>query len=151
MGTPPPSVRTPRLAPIFPRSVGFLPTFSPPKGGFGHGAIYREPFPVNPFQGLVSHLAALPQPQEDTGLRPLLEAAMGGTTRAGAHLVQRIPLAASAEHEENGIHRLATLDPGPMAPQGVRFARREQRHDELPSFVRNTPITAGFLVVFRHQ
>jgi hypothetical protein len=65
--------------------------------------------------------------------------------------MQRIPLAASAEHEENGLHRLPILDTGPMAPQGVRFARREQRHDACPQFVRNTPITAGFLVVFMHR
>jgi hypothetical protein len=65
--------------------------------------------------------------------------------------MQRIPLAASAEHEENGLHRLPILDTGPMAPQGVWFARREQRHDMLPQFVRHTPITAGFLEVFMHQ
>jgi hypothetical protein len=64
--------------------------------------------------------------------------------------MQRLPLAASAEHEEHGIHRRAILDTGPMAPQGVRFARREQRHDALPQCVRKTPITAGFLVVFMH-
>jgi hypothetical protein len=65
--------------------------------------------------------------------------------------MQRIPLAASAKHEENGIHRLPILDAGPMAPQGVRFARREQRHDALPQFVRKTPITPGVLRVFMHQ
>jgi hypothetical protein len=80
-----------------------------------------------------------------------LEAAMGGTTGADARLMQRIPLAASAEHEEHGIHRRAILDTGPMAPQGVPFAQRKQRHDALPQFVRNTPITVGVLVVFKHQ
>jgi hypothetical protein len=80
-----------------------------------------------------------------------LEAAMGGTTGADARLLQRIPLATGAEHEENGIHGLPILDTGPMAPQGVQFAWREQRHDTLPQLVRNTPITAGFLVVFRHR
>jgi hypothetical protein len=48
-----------------------------------------------------------------------LEAAMGGTTGANARLLQRIPLAAGAEHEENGIHCRAILDTGPMAPQGA--------------------------------
>jgi hypothetical protein len=65
--------------------------------------------------------------------------------------MQRIPLAASTEHEENGIHCVPILDTGPMAPQRVRFARREQRHNARPQFVRNPPITAGFLVVFMHQ
>jgi hypothetical protein len=76
---------------------------------------------------------------------------MGDTTGADARLLQRIPLAASAEHEEHGIHRLPILDPGPMAPQGGWCARREQWHDTLPQFVRNTPITVGFLMVFMHQ
>jgi hypothetical protein len=80
-----------------------------------------------------------------------LEAAMGGTTGADARLLQRIPLAAGAEHEENGIHCRAILDTGPMAPQGVQFAQREQRHDALPQLVRNTPITTVFLVVFMHR
>jgi hypothetical protein len=75
---------------------------------------------------------------------------MGGATGTDARLVQRIPLAAGAEHEEDGIHRLPILDAGPMAPQGVRFARREQRLDALPQLVRNTPITVGFLVVVMH-
>ena len=76
---------------------------------------------------------------------------MGGTTGTEARLVQRIPRAAGAEHEEDGIHRLSILDAGPMAPQGVRFARREQRLDALPQLVRQTPITVGFLGVVMHQ
>ena len=47
-----------------------------------------------------------------TSPRPLLETTMGGTTGTDARLVQRIPLAASAEHEENGIHRLPISDAG---------------------------------------
>jgi hypothetical protein len=80
-----------------------------------------------------------------------LEAAMGGTTGTDACLVQRIPLAAGAEHEKNGIHRLPSIDARPMASQGVRFAWREQWLDALPHLVRDTPITAGFLVVVMHQ
>jgi hypothetical protein len=74
----------------------------------------------------------LPQRQEDVCFCPLLKTTMGGTTGTEARLVQRIPLAAGAEHEEDGIHRLPIRDAGPMAPQGVRFARREQRLDALP-------------------
>jgi hypothetical protein len=59
-----------------------------------------------------------------------------------------MPLAAGAEHEEHGLHRCAILDTGPMAPQGVPFAPREQRYEALPQLVRHTPITAVFLVVF---
>jgi hypothetical protein len=76
---------------------------------------------------------------------------MGGTTGTDARLVQGLPLAASAEDEEDGIHRLSSIDAGPMTPQGVRFARREQRHEVLPQLIGNTPITVGLLVVFMHR
>jgi hypothetical protein len=65
--------------------------------------------------------------------------------------MQRIPLAAGAEHEEDGIHRFPIIDAGPMAPQGVRFARREQWLDALPQRVRDTPILVGFLIVVLHS
>jgi hypothetical protein len=65
--------------------------------------------------------------------------------------MQRIPLAAGAEHEEDGIHGLPIIDAGPMAPQRVRFARREQRLDALPQCVRDTPLTVGFLIVVLHS
>jgi hypothetical protein len=53
-----------------------------------------------------------------------LEAAMGGTTGTDARLVQRIPLAAGAEHEKDDIHGLSIIDARPMTAQGVRFAWR---------------------------
>jgi hypothetical protein len=75
---------------------------------------------------------------------------MGGTTGTDARFVQRIPLAAGAEHEEDGIHGLAIIDTGTMTSQGVWFARREQWLNALPQLVRNTPITVYFLVVVIH-
>jgi len=80
-----------------------------------------------------------------------LEAAMGGTTGTDVGGIQGVPLAPSTQHEENGIHGFAIIDTGPMAPQGVQFAQREQRYEALPQLVRNTPITAVFLVVFMHR
>jgi hypothetical protein len=79
-----------------------------------------------------------------------LEAAMGGTTGTEASLVQRIPLAAGAEHEEEGIYRLPIIDPGPVAPEWVWLSWREQRLDALPQFVGYPPITAGFLLIVTH-
>jgi hypothetical protein len=52
----------------------------------------------------------------------VLETAMGNTVGADPGGVQRPPLAAGAQHEENGIHGLAIIDAGPMAPQGMWFA-----------------------------
>ena len=65
--------------------------------------------------------------------------------------MQRIPLAAGAEHEEDGIHGLAIIDAGPMAPQRVRLAWGEQGLDALPQFVGETPITPDLLVVVMHE
>src|SRR5262245_3080560 len=79
MGTPPPSVSRLRFVPILPRSVGFLPTFFPPKRGFGHGAIHRQPRPINALQGVICHQPLFPQGHEDIGFRPFLEATMGRT------------------------------------------------------------------------
>ena len=114
---------------------GILAHLFPPKGGFGHRAVHRQPRPVNPPQGVIVQQALSPEGKEDVRLRPLLEAAMGGTTGTEARFVQRIPLAAGAEHEEDGIHGLPIIDTGTMTPQGVRFARREQRLDALPQLV----------------
>jgi hypothetical protein len=76
---------------------------------------------------------------------------MGGTPGTARRLVQRLPLAPGAEHQEEGIHRFAIIDAGPMAPSRVRFPWGEQRLKALPQVVRYPPVPAGFLVVIRHQ
>jgi hypothetical protein len=57
---------------------------------------------------------------------------MGRTTGTDLRLVQRIPLAPGAEHEQDGIHGFAIIDAGPMAPQRVGLPRWEQRLDAFP-------------------
>ena len=74
----------------------------------------------------------LPEGQEDAGRRPLLEAAVCRTTGTEARVLQSVPLAPSAEDEEDGIHGPAILDAWPVAPKRVRLPRREQRLDVLP-------------------
>jgi hypothetical protein len=64
--------------------------------------------------------------------------------------MQRIPLAAGAEHKEDGIHGLAIIDAGPMAAQRVGLAWREQGRDAVPQFVGDTPITPYLCVVIMH-
>jgi hypothetical protein len=54
-----------------------------------------------------------------------MEAAMGGTAGTDARVLQGIPLATGAQYEKDGIHCLAILDTGAMAPQRVRLARRQ--------------------------
>jgi hypothetical protein len=76
---------------------------------------------------------------------------MGGTTGTDPRLVQCIPLATGTEHEKEGIHGFAIIDPRPMAPQRVWLARREQRLDALSQLIRDTPVMGGLFVVVRHQ
>jgi len=70
-------------------------------------------------QGVVVHETLFPQGHKDIGRHPLLEPAMGGAAGANPRGVQRIPLATRPEDKEDGIHRPAILDAGPMTPQGV--------------------------------
>src|SRR4051812_11876825 len=76
IGTPPPSVSRLRLVPCLPRSVGFLPTFSPPERGFSHRPVHREPRPINPVERLVFGQSYLPELQKHAGFAPLLEASV---------------------------------------------------------------------------
>jgi hypothetical protein len=57
---------------------------------------------------------------------------MSGTLGTDTRHVQRLPLAAGAEHEKDGIHGFAIIDTGPMAPQRVWFAWGQQGQDALP-------------------
>jgi hypothetical protein len=65
--------------------------------------------------------------------------------------MQSIPLAAGAEHKEDGIHGLAIIDAGPMAAQRVGLAWREHGRDAVPQFVGDTPITPYLCAVIVHQ
>src|SRR5262245_8735167 len=103
-GTPAASTSTLRLTPRLARSVGFLPVFFPPEGSLGHAAIHAYPLPIDPFQAVVFQQARLPHLKENAGLHPLLKAIV--SRRSGTELggIQGLPLAAGAQHKENGVH-----------------------------------------------
>ncbi len=42
-------VKTDRLTPSLPRSVGFLPVFFPAQWRLGHRPVHALPFPLDPF------------------------------------------------------------------------------------------------------
>jgi hypothetical protein len=65
--------------------------------------------------------------------------------------MQGIPLAAGAQHEENGIHGVAILYTGSVAPQWVRLPWGEQRLDTFPQLVGDAPSTADFCMVVTHH
>src|ERR1700757_3471765 len=115
-GTPPASTSRLRLTPFLARSVGFLPVFFPPEGRLGHAPVHAQPGPVDAPRVVVFEESRLPQRQEDAVGDPLLEAIMGGGAGAELGGVQGLPLAAGAEHEEDGVHAHAVRGPGPAAP-----------------------------------
>src|SRR5205807_6985359 len=102
-GMPSASTSRLRLTPFLARSVGFLPVFFPPERRLGHAPVHAQPGPVDPLPVVVGHQAFLPHLLEDARRDPLLEAIMGGGTRTKAGGVQRRPLTAAAQHEEDGL------------------------------------------------
>src|SRR5512135_768050 len=103
IGTPCPSVSRLRFTPLLPRSVGLGPVFFPAQWGFGHRPIHREPVPVNPAQLIKLLQSCLPEFEEDSRFHPLLKTVMRRRMRTQLGLIQGLPLAACAQHVENGI------------------------------------------------
>src|SRR5262245_9882325 len=102
-GMPLPSTSRLRLTPFLARSVGFLPVFFPPEGRLGHAPVHAQPVPVDALHVVVDHQPGLPHLLEEPGLDPLLEAVVGGGAGAEVGGVQRLPLAAGAQDEEDGV------------------------------------------------
>jgi hypothetical protein len=120
--------------------VGFLPVFFPPEGRLGHAPVHAQPGPVDPLPVLVGHQAGLPQGFKDAGLDPLLEAVVGGRAGAEAGGIQGLPLAAGAEHEQDGLHADAVGGARSAAAVGVGIAVLGQQFaDGLPEVVGDAP------------
>lgn len=98
-GTPRPSVRTERLTPRLPRSVGLRPVLPPTQGRLAHGSVQRQPRPIDPDQIVVGQQALPPERLEHPGPRPVLEPAMGPGRGADPGGGERVPLASGAQHE----------------------------------------------------
>jgi len=96
-----------------------LPAFFPPERRLGHAAVHAQPGPVDPLPLVVGHQARLPHRPEDALAHPALEAVVGGGPGAEAGGVQGLPLAAGAEHEEDGLHAGAVGGGGLAAAEGV--------------------------------
>jgi len=60
--------------------------------------------------------------------------------------VERAPLAAGAQDEQDAIHRRTTVDPRVVATERMRFPGRQKRLHPLPQWVRNSPT-----IVFANQ
>ena len=89
-----------------------------------------------------------PERLEEAGTHPLLEAVVGRGSRAEAGGVQGLPLAAGAQHKEDGLQADAVGRARTAASEAVRvFVFGEQRGDGLPQVVGDAPsIGDGTLV-----
>lgn len=138
-GTPRPSVSTDRLTPNLPRSVGFLPVFSPAQWRLGHRPVHALPFPLDAFQFVVFQQRRLPQPAKDAPLSPFLKVAVQGA--AGAEFAwSRFPLTAGPQDIEDAV---SDLPQGRTrsAAESTDTILRQQRSHPLPHRVRKTPNT----------
>src|SRR5262245_26363272 len=147
-GTPWPSTSRLRLTPFWARSVGFLPVFFPTERRLGHAAVHAQPRPVDALQAVVVEQAQLPELEEDAGLDPLLEAVVGRGTRAIRGGVQRLPLAAGAEDEEDGVGADAVGGARPAAAEGVRVVvGGDAQLHEFPQGIGDAPVVRNRLGV----
>ncbi len=138
IGTPAPSVNRLRLVPRLARSVGFGPVFSPAQRGLGHRSVGAQPAPIDALQFVVFHQSQAPHAPEYTLGRPLLKSIVSGRTRTDARRVQGVPLAAGSKYKEDRVHTDAVRLARPTAAEEMRVqARRQQRLDPRPQFIRN--------------
>ena len=105
-GMPLPSVSKLRLRPFF-SPVRRIATDAPGcQGRFAQRPIDALPLPGDPVHAVVFRKTSLPDPHEEPGLFPLLEAFVNST--GAAELTrQRFPLNTRAQHEDDGLEDLA--------------------------------------------
>lgn len=113
------SVNRLRLTPPLPRSVGLGPVFFSAQRRFVQRTVEGHPVEVEANQVLIVLQRDVPEPGEDPGLYPLLKPGVGRGTGADTRGAQCLPLAASAQHEENAIEHLPVWHALFVAAQGV--------------------------------
>ena len=134
-----PSVNRLRLTPPLARSVGFGPVFFPPERRLGHRPVHAQPVPRDALQLVKLFHPRLPEFQENVRFDPCLKPIVGRGFGTQLSLLQGCPLAARAEHIENGIGTAAiwyTWTPATKA-MGI-YPDREQRCEDGPEHIRDT-------------
>jgi hypothetical protein len=142
-GTPRASVSTLRFVPCLPRSAGLRPAVFPPGGAF-----VIAPSAASRLQSIPSSASYAVSPRrqssrntpaarhswkrrcaEDDAQSPVAESAFQ----------ERVPLAAGAQAEEDGVHGPAVVHARVVAPERVRLARGQQGRDLGPERVGRVP------------
>jgi len=150
-GTPAPSVRRLRLVPSLPRSVGLGPVFFPPKWGLGHGPVQRKPGPVDALRIIVGQESLPPELVEDTTVEPFAKSAIRRGARTDPSCVQRIPLAAGPQHEEDRRHGVAVGDPWTVTSEWMCRTLGQQRLHLGPHCIGQLPTSGARGGFHRHQ
>src|SRR3712207_7612700 len=88
-------IRRPPRSTLFPYTTLFR------SRRLGQAAVDGEPAPLDPAHLVVAPGRHPPEPEEEAGPDPLLEAAVRGRARAEAGRIQRLPLAPCPQHEED--------------------------------------------------
>src|SRR5436309_742854 len=133
-GPPSPSVSRLFFVPFFPRSVGFLPVFSPPEPGLAQHRVRRLPLPLHPAEfvalGDQHRPDLLEDAPRDPPLEPVVDRALGAEP-----LGQLVPLAAGAHPEDDPVEHLPPLGM-PSSGRLLGPELLEDRLDPPPEFVR---------------
>lgn len=117
-----------------------MPVFFPPEGRLGQAPVPTQPGPVDTLQAVVVKQPQLPELEEDAGLDPLLEAVLGGGTGAILGGIERLPLAAGAQDEEDGSGADPIGGAWPAAPEGMRVVVGGDAHrHEFPQLIGDAP------------
>ncbi len=91
------------------------------------------------FELVVLQKTLPPEFLEHPGLGPFPEAAVAGAARTDSRGIQRVPLTAGAQHEQNAVHGIPVRNPRIVASQGMRFALGKPFLHLVPQLVRDTP------------
>ena len=118
-----------------------MPVFFPPERCLGHAPVHAQPGPVDAREAVVVEQALLPELEEDAGGDPLLEAVVGGGTRAKLGSIEGLPLAAGAEDIEDGVGTDPIRSTGPSAAEAVRIHMLGQEDlQHLPQLIGDAPV-----------
>jgi len=97
-----------------------------------------------PLKGIVLGQPGLPEALKEAVLDPGLKAVVGRGTGAEARGGERVPLAAGAQHEKDGVGAQAVRHAGPSAPKAVGvFMLRQERFHQGPQLVADPEAPAG--------
>ena len=127
------------LRALLPAIRRIAPAGFPPERRLRHRAVRRQPTPVDALDRLVFGEPAPPELVKHAGRPPLLKAPVRGGRGAEPRRRERVPLAAGAQAEEDGVHRAAVIHARVVAPERVRLAGRQQRGDLGPERIGRAP------------